>query len=328
MRRRKFITLLGGAAAWPLAARAQQPDRVRRIGVLMTTSVSDPDAQPRVKAFERQLQELGWIVGRNLQIEYRWGMGDLLKTQVAAVELLRLNPDVLLSNGSPPLRALQQVTRTVPIVFVLVTEPVAQGFVASLASPGGNITGFTNLEPTIGGKWLELLKEIAPGVARAAVLFSRDNSGSRLFSASAEAAAKTFAMSAVTIPVNGPAEIEAAIMTLGRAAGGGLILPPDTFMTVNHKLIIDLATRHRLPAIYARRFFATEGGLLSYGLDVLHQYRQAAAYVDRILRGDKASDLPVQQPTKYELVINLKTAKALGLTVPPTLLARADEVIE
>ena len=330
MRRRDFIKVISGAAAaWPLAARGQQPDRVRRIGVLMGLAESDPEAKVRAAVFERALQELGWTRGRNIRIDYRWAPGDVEQTRAAAAELLRLAPDVILAHATPATAALQRATRTLPVVFVAVSEPVAQGFVQSLARPGGNITGFTNLEPTLGAKWLELLKEIAPRVTRVAVM-SNPNTAPYviLFSRSVEAVAQKIAVELIAAPVHEPAEIEAVLTMLGREPGGGLILPPDPFTVAHRKLIFDLAARYRVPAINGLLYFANEGGLVSYGVDVRDQFRQAAAYVDRILRGEKPADLPVQQPTKFELVINLTTAKALGLDVPPTLLARADEVIE
>ena len=330
MRRREFITLLGGAAAvWPLAARAQRPDRVRRIGVLMNNSEGDLDAPSRVMAFQQGLEKLGWTVGCNLQIDYRWGAGEVGVTRAAASELLSLTPDVIVTDGGQGLAELRQAARTVPIVFMEINEPVFYGFVESLAHPGGNMTGFTGLEPTVGAKWLELLKEIAPRVTRIAVMFNPATApGAVLFSRSAEAAAQEIAVEVVRAPVHERAEIEAVTRMLAREPGGGLILPIDTFTEVHRKLIFELAARDRLPAIYGVRSIAAAGGLVSYGIDLPGQFRQAAGYVNRILRGEEPADLPVQQPTKFELVINLKTAKALGLDVPPILLARADEVLE
>jgi putative ABC transport system substrate-binding protein len=326
--RREFVALLGGAAAWPLAAHAQQPERVRRIGVLMVGAESDHESRRRVTAFERELRNLGWIVSRNLQIDYRWSVSDDERAAAAAAELLRLIPDVVLASAPPALRAVQQTTRTTPIVFAAISEPVAQGFVASLAHPGGNTTGFASLEPTLGAKWLELLKEIAPHVTRVAAMRNPASApiGAQ-FIHSAEAAASKLVLKTVEAQVHEPAEIEAVITKLGREPGGGLIILPDAFLSLHQRLVIDLAARHRVPAIYPFRYFAG-GGLVSYGPDVADQFRRAAGYVDRIFRGEKPADLPVQQPTKFELVINIKTAKALGLDVPPTLLARADEVIE
>jgi putative tryptophan/tyrosine transport system substrate-binding protein len=330
VKRRDFITLLGGAAAaWPLAARAQPVVRTQRIGALISVAEGDPEGQARVAAFEQELAKLGWTIGRNLQIDYRWGMGDVERTRVAAAELLKLAPDVILANATTATAVLQQATRTFPIVFVGVSEPVAQGFVQSLTRPGGNITGFTNVEPTLGAKWLELLKEIAPSVTRVAVMFNPQTApNAALFSRSAELAAQKFTIEAVVAAVHEPGEIQAVMAALGREPGGGLILPPDTFTSTHSKLIVETAGRNGLATISPFRFFAAEGGLISYGANVLDQFRQAAGYVDRILRGTKTADLPVQQPTKFELVINLKAAKALGLTVPPKLLAVADEVIE
>jgi putative ABC transport system substrate-binding protein len=313
MRRRDFITLLGGTAvAWPRVAGAQI-NAVRKIGILMLYAENDQEGKVRAKAFQQGLEKLGWIAGRNLQIDYRWGTGDAEWARAAAAEMLRSAPEVILANG---------------IVFIGVSEPVDQGFVASLAHPGGNLTGLSNLEPTMGPKWLELLKEIAPGVTHAAVMFNPDNSGGALLARATGVAAEKFAVEVVEAPVREPAEVEALMTMLGRRAGGGLIVPPDPFMTAHRKLIVELAARYRLPAIYFLRSFNTDGGLISYGVDIIDLFRQAGGYVDRILRGAKPADLPVQQPTKFELVINLKTAKALGLTVPNTLLVAADEVIE
>jgi putative tryptophan/tyrosine transport system substrate-binding protein len=329
MRRREFIAGLGGAVVWPVAARAQQPERMRRVGALMNVAESDPEGQARAALLRETLEKLGWTVGRNLAIDHRWGVGDLEQTQAAAADLVRSAPDVILANGGPALAHLRQATRTIPIVFLVVSEPVALGFVASLARPGGNITGFTNLESTIGAKLLELLKEMAPRVTRFAVMFNPDTStiGAQL-SRSAETAAQKFAVELVDAQVRQPADIETTIAMLSRDQHGGLIVAPDSFTQNRRKLVLDLAARHQLPAIYPYRYYAADGGLMSYGVDSIAQYRQAAGYVDRILRGDKPADLPVQQPTKFELVINLKTAKALGLAVPQTLLITADEVIQ
>jgi putative tryptophan/tyrosine transport system substrate-binding protein len=327
MKRREFITVVGAALAWPFAAGAQQPERTRRIGVLMNRPESDPEYGARVTAFQQGLEKLGWMVGGSAQLDYRSYLSDA-EARSAAVELLRLAPDVILCAGSPGVRALRQATRTVPIVFVAVGEPLAQGFVQSLAHPGGNITGFTLYERSVGAKFLELLKEIAPSVRRVAIMFNPDNRGPELFAAPAQTVAQKFAMEASEAPVRGAADIEAIMTSLGAAPGGGLIAPPDAFVAAHRKLIFELAARYRLPAVYGSRYFAAEGGLVSYGVDVPDQYRQAAGYVDRILRGEKPAELPVQQPTKFELIINLKTAKALGLEVPLQLLYRADEVIE
>jgi putative ABC transport system substrate-binding protein len=301
---------------------------MRRVGALMLFAESDQEGQVRAKAFQQGLDQLRWTAGRNLQIDYRWGTGNVEWARTAAADLLRSAPDVILANGTTALRAAQSVAGSVPIVFVGVSEPVAQGFVASLARPGGNITGFSNLEPTMGPKWLELLKEIAPRVTRVAVMFNPDNAGGALLARSAASAAEKFAVEVIPAPVYGPTEIEAVMTMLGHGPGGGLILPPDPLMTAHRKLIVELAARHRIPAIYFLRSFNAEGGLISYGVNIPDLFRQAAAYVDRLLRGEKPGDLPVQQPTKFELVINLQAAKTLGLDVPPTLLATADEVIE
>jgi putative ABC transport system substrate-binding protein len=327
LRRRQLITLLGGAAAWPLAARAQQPERMRRVGVLMLYTESDREGQVRAAAFRKALENLGWTLGRNLQIDYHWGVGDSDWIRSAAAELLRLAPDVIVANG-PTMRPAQQATRAVPIIFIGGADPVADGFVQSLAHPGGNLTGFTVLETSIGAKLLELLKEIAPRVVRVAVLINPESPSSlRLFDSAATAAQK-FGVQVVAVPVRESAEIEAAMMEIGREPGHGMIVPPDPSTNTHRKLIVELAAHYRLPTVYALRAATTEGGLISYGVDIPDLFRQAAGYVDRVLRGEKPSDLPVQQPIKFELVINLKTAKALGLTVPLTLQASADEVIE
>jgi putative tryptophan/tyrosine transport system substrate-binding protein len=327
--RREFITLAGSAVGWPLAARAQQSGRVKRIGALMNFSASDPQSRARVAAFENGLENLGWIIGRNVLIDYRWYMGDDALARAASAELLGLSPDLILANSVNAVRAAQHATEAIPIVFTAVSEPVAQGFVASLAHPGGNITGFTNLEPSVAAKWIELLKEIAPNVTRVAVMFNPQSSAAGpLFVRSAEAASSKFSVETIEAPVLQPSDIDAVMARLGRAPGGGLIFPPDTFTSSQRKLIVDLTAREKLPAIYAFRDFSAEGGLVSYGPDVPDQFRRAASYVDRVFRGEKPADLPVQQPTKFEFVINLKTAKALGLTIPPSVLALADEVIE
>ena len=328
MKRRAFISLLGGAAAWPLAARAQQSERVRRIGVLMNLASDDAEGQARLAAFHQGLQQLGWTVGRNVQIDYRWGAGNADYIRKFAAELVALAPDVILSTGSPSIAVLQQATRTVPVVFVTVVDPVSSGFVDSLARPGGNITGFTLYEYSISGKWLALLKEIAPGMTRAAVI--RDPAltagGGQL--GVIQAVAPSVGAEVTPVNVRDAGEIERAITAFARSPNGGLIVTASTLAGVHRDLIIALAARHKLPAVYPIPYFARSGGLMSYGPDSVDQYRRAASYVDRILKGEKAADLPVQAPTKYELVINLKTAKALGLEIPPTLLARADEVIE
>jgi putative ABC transport system substrate-binding protein len=312
--RREFITLLGGAAAvWPLAARTQQP-AMRRIGVLTGFAENDPEAQRRVTAFLERLRELGWIDGRNARIDYRWGSGDASRIRAYAAELVRLAPDVILVNSSSVLRPLQQETRSIPIVFLQVSDPVVSGFVASLAHPGGNITGFTPAETSMGGKWLEVLKEVAPGVNAAAVIVS--SASTVAMWRAAEAVAPALGVRLTISPVRDGAEIEHAVEDFAQQSNGGLIVLADPITNVHRKLIISLAARHRLPAIYSYRYFVTDGGLISYGIDPADSYRQAASYVDRILKGDKPGDLPVQQPTKFELVINLKTAKTLGLTIP------------
>jgi len=329
MRRREFITLLGGAAtAWPLAARAQQSERMRRVGALSPLPADDPGAKARIAAFLEGLAQLGWTDGRNVRIDTRWGAGDNDRIRRYAAELVALEPDVILATATATVAPLQQATRTVPIVFASVIDPVGAGFVASMARPGGNITGFTVFEYGISGKWLELLKQIAPGVTRAAVI--RDSaivSGIGQFAA-IQGAAPLFGVEVSPVSVRDAGEIERGITEFVRGSNGGLIVPGATLATINRDLIIALAARHRLPAVYSDRAFIIRGGLISYGPDRVDQHRRAAGYVDRILKGEKPADLPVQAPTKYELVLNLKTAKALGIEVPPTLLARADEVIE
>jgi putative tryptophan/tyrosine transport system substrate-binding protein len=328
-RRREFITLLGGAAAaWPLAAHGQQSQRMRRIGALMYLAEDDPDSPARVAAFAWGLQELGWIEGRNIRIDYRWGGGDLDRVRRYTAELIALAPDVILVSSGSALAALQNATRTVPIVFVNVSDPVGAGYVASLARPGANTTGFTLFEYSIGGKWLELLKDVAPGMTRAAVIRNPSiTSGTGQFGA-IQAVAPLLGVELTPIDVRDAGGIEHSIAGFTRGSNGGLIVTASPSAVLHRQLIIGLAARYRLPAIHAIRLFVANGGLISYGPDEIEQHRRAATYVDRILRGENPADLPVQQPTKYELVINLKAAKALGLEVPPTLLARADEVIE
>jgi putative ABC transport system substrate-binding protein len=330
MERREFIALLGGGAlAWPLAARAQQPDRIRRVGVLMGLAENDAGTQRRLMAFQRRLQELGWIEGRNVQIDYRWSAGKIDQARSAAKELAGLQADVIVGHTILPALALAQATSIIPIVFTAVGEPIFYGLVASLTRPGGNITGFTNFAPTLGAKLLELLKTMAPRITRVAVMFNPDvEPASVAFASSAEAAATTFAVEHIFAPIYEAAEIEVAMTMLGREPGGGLILPPNDFTSVHQQLIIALAARYRLPTIYGARQFTAAGGLMSYGIDPVEQFKSVASYVDRILRGEKPAELPVQAPTKFELAVNLKTAKALGLDAPPALLARADEVIE
>jgi putative ABC transport system substrate-binding protein len=328
LKRREFMTLLGGAAAsWPLAARAQQGERVRRIGVLMNFTADDAVSQGRLTAFVQGLQELGWTVGRNLQIDYRWGAGNVERYRIFAVELVALAPDILLTVGAPAVEALQLATRTVPIVFASVTDPVGGGLVASLARPGGNTTGFTLSEYGVSGKWLELLKEIAPRVVRAAVLRDPVAVGIGQFAA-IQAVAPSLQVELSPVDIRDVGEIERAVTAFANRPNGALIVTASAFTAIHRELIIALARRHQLPAVYPFRYYITSGGLISYGPDPIEQFRLAAGYVDRILKGEKPADLPVQGPTKFELVLNLKTAKALGLEVPPTLLARADEVIE
>jgi putative tryptophan/tyrosine transport system substrate-binding protein len=328
VKRRDFIALLSGAAAWPLAARAQQPERMRRIGVLNNPAADDPDSQARVAAFAQGLQELGWIDGRNVRIDYRWSLGDPDRIRRYAAELVALAPDVILTVGAASAGPLLQATRTVPIVFTSVVDPVGAGFVDSLARPGGNATGFLIFEYSISGKWMEVLKQIAPGVTRAAVI--RDpaiSAGTGQFGV-IQSVAPSFGVEVSPVNVRDAGEIERAITAFARSPNGGLIVTGSALSFVHRDLIITLAARHKLPAVYYRRLYVTGGGLISYGPNLVDEYRHAAGYVDRILKGEKPADLPVQAPTKYELVINLKTAKALGIDVPPMLLARADEVVE
>ena len=327
--RRKLITLLGGTAvAWPLGARAQQPDRMRRIGVLQSISEGDPEGQRRIAVFVEGLQKLGWREGTNLVIDYRFGGDDSERNRLYAAELVGLKPDVIWTSGGLSLLSLKRATRTIPIVFTTVYDPVGSGFVASLAQPGGNITGFTLGEFSMGGKMLEVLKEVAPQVSRVAVILNLEQPPHVAMWRAIEAIAPSVGVRLTATDLQDPAEIESAIEVFAREPNGGLIVLPGP-VTINHReLVIALAARRRLPAAYAYQFFVKDGGLVSYGADPTDQSRQAAGYVDRILKGAKPEDLPVQQPTKFELVINLKTAKVLGLTVPSTVLARADEVIE
>jgi putative tryptophan/tyrosine transport system substrate-binding protein len=327
--RRQFMSAVGGAAAWPLAARAQQSDRVKRIGALIVYSENDPQSRRCVTSFEESLEKLGWTVGRNLRIDYRFDISGPSSAQPAAAELLALAPDLILAHAVPAVRAAQQATHTVPIVFIGISEPIALGIVASLAHPGGTTTGFTNLEPTVGGKWLELLKEIAPKVTHVAFMLNPGSSiALPLFYHSVEAAAPRLAVETNMVPVHEPADIEAAITKLASEPGGALILPVDPFLVSHYKLITELAARKRLPAIAPFSYFATGGGLISYGPETSDEFRRAAAYVDRILRGEKPGDLAIQQPIKFEMTINLRTAKALGLIVPQSLLVAADQLIE
>jgi len=329
MKRREFIALFGSAAAaWPLAARAQQRERMRRVGVLMPYAANDPQAQARNAAFLQRLQQSGWSAGKNIQIDYRWSGGSEDDTRKYAAELVALAPDVIFASGSAAVEPLRRATRTVPIVFSLVPDPVGAGFVESLARPGGNITGFSPWEFGIGAKWLELLKQIAPNVTRVAVL--RDpaiTAGIGLWGA-IQSVSPSFGVELRPVDVRDASEMERALAAFAGGPNGGLMLTGSAWAIVHRDLIIALAARHRLPAVYYERYFAAAGGLISYGSDNVELFRLAAGYVDRILRGEKPADLPVQHPTKYDLVINLKTAKALGLEVPPSLLARANEVIE
>jgi putative tryptophan/tyrosine transport system substrate-binding protein len=329
MKRREFITLFGGAAAaWPLAAHAQQTERMRRIGVLMNVAADDPEAQARNVAFLQGLHELGWTDGRDVRIDYRWAAGDADRLRRYAAELVALAPDVVLASGTSTVGPLQRASGTVPIVFAGVADPIGAGFVNSMARPGGNATGFISFEYVLSGKWLELLKQIAPGVTRVAVLRDPEISGGTGQFGAIQSVAPSFGVELSPINVRDAGEIERAIAAFARSSNGGLILTASGLAFVHRDLIIALAARHKLPTIYYYRIFVSAGGLVSYGPDPHNQYRLAASYVDRILKGEKPADLPVQAPTKLELAINLKTAKALGLEVPPTLLARADEVIE
>jgi ABC-type uncharacterized transport system substrate-binding protein len=331
MKRREFITLLGGAAAssaWPLAARAQQGERMRRLGVLLPAAVDDSQYQTWVGAFLQELALLGWSIGRNVQIDTRWATANAAQVRRHAAELAALAPDVILAHGASSVVALLQVTTTVPIVFPAAVDPVGAGIVASLARPGGNATGFGSFEYSLGGKWLELLKEIAPGMTRAAVFRDPANPGGPALFGIIQAVASSLNIEVNPVNMREADEVERAFASFARSSIGGLIVTPNPFAFVHRDLIITLAARQSLPSVYYDRSFVAAGGLISYGPDFLDQYRRAAVYIDRILKGEKPADLPVQAPTKYELVINLKTAKALGLEVPPMLLARADEVIE
>jgi putative ABC transport system substrate-binding protein len=328
LQRREFITFLGGAAAWPLAARAQQGERVRRIGVLLPYDENDPEPKRRVSAFAQALAGLGWTDGRNVRMDLRWAGGDINRIRALAQELVGLQPDIILANTTPATVALQRETRTIPIVFASVADPVASGIVPRLDRPSGNITGFANYEGSLGGKYLELLSEIAPGLKRAAIMFNPDTAPVSTYMPSFETAARSLKVMLIIAPVHGDVEIETAIIALGREPGGGLVVVPDAFMSAHRAPIILAAARNNVPAVYYQSLFARDGGLLSYGADPVELYRRAATYVDRILRGEKPGDLPVQFPTKFGMVVNLKTAKALGLTVAPSIRLRADEVIE
>jgi putative ABC transport system substrate-binding protein len=329
MRRREFITLLSAAAAtWPFPAWAQRSERIRRVGILLPATADDAEFQAWIGAFHQALEPLGWTIGRNLRIDTRWATSNVADIRKHAAELAALTPDVILTHGAATLAPLLQVTRTVPIVFAAVTDPVGAGLVDSLARPSGNATGFMNFEYGIATKWLELLKEIAPGVTRTAVPRDPTQGGSTAMLAALQATAQPLRVEINPVNMRDADEIERAIATFARTPNGGLIVAAGGRTLLHRELIITLAARHKLPAVYSNHSFVAAGGLISYGPDFVDQYRQAAGYVDRILKGEKPADLPVQAPTKYELVINLNTAKALGLTVPPSLLARADEVIQ
>jgi putative ABC transport system substrate-binding protein len=331
IRRRDFISLLGGtAAAWPLAARAQQGDRMRRIGVVINRDENDPEGRALLSGFTQGLAELGWTDGRNVRMDVRWGAGNVDRMRRLAKELVDLQPDVILAHTTPATAAVQRETRTIPIVFTLVSDPVGDGFVAGLPRPTGNITGFINLEASMASKWVELLTEIAPRVKRAAIMFNPDTAagGGSYFLPSFEAAARSFKVEPITASVHSDADIEIVMTSLGRMPEGGLVVMPDSFMNVHRPLTIRLTARNNVPAVYPNSFYARDGGLLSYGTDLRDTNLRAASYVDRILRGAKPTELPVQVPAKFEMVVNLKTATALGLAVPPSILLRADEVIE
>src|SRR6266851_3066998 len=329
MRRREFITLLGGAPIWTHTARAQQPDRMRRIDVLMAYAESDPEGQALVAAFREGLQKLGWTESRNIRIDTRWAAANVELMQRFAREIVELRPDLILTQNTPTTAAMLQQTRTIPIIFANVSDPVGDGFIASLPRPGGNATGFITMEPTMAGKWIQLLKEIAPRVNRVAFLFNPATATyADYFLKPFKAAAASFAVEAIAASVRDSSELESVVAAQAREPNGGLIVMPDSFTDAHRAEITSLAARYHLPAVYAYRFFTKLGGLLSYGVDLTDNFRRAAIYVDRILKGAKPSDLPVQAPVKYELAINLKTAKALGLSVSESLIARADEVIE
>jgi putative ABC transport system substrate-binding protein len=328
LKRREFITLLGAASAWPRTARAQQGGRTRRIGVLMPYFNKDAQAQARLTAFTDELQQLGWIDARNIQIDYRWAGGDADRGYSFAKELVRSAPDVIVVNGYPAFAELHRLTSTISIVFTQVSDPVGSGLVAGLAHPGGNVTGFSNFEPEMGGKWVGVLKEAAPNISRVAVVFGSDHAPTAAILRVAQAVAPALAVEVTAVDVRAEVEIERAIAEFANRPGGGLIVTPHPKPTANRGSIIALAARYRLPAVYPFRYFATEGELMSYGPDQIDQWRGAATYVDRILRGEKPTDLPIQAPTKFELVVNLKTARALGLSIPPAFPLRADEVIE
>jgi putative ABC transport system substrate-binding protein len=328
LRRREFIAGLGGVAAWPLAASGQQAQRMRRIGVLMPGDENDPVRKDRLYAFTQALAELGWTDGRNAWMDLRWYGDDNNRIRALAQELVGLRPDIIATVGAPAAAAVQMETRTIPIVFATVGDPVAQRIVARLNQPGGNITGFALYEPTLGGKWLELLSEIAPGLKRAAIMFDPDTAAVSAYMPPLDTAARSLKLVLTIAPVRSDVEIETTITALGRELGGGLVVMPDVFMTAHPAPIISAAARNNVPAVYPHSDYPRDGGLLSYGPDLVDNYRRAASYVDRILRGEKPGDLPVQFPVKYEMVVNRKAATALGLAIPPSILLRADEIIE
>ena len=328
MRRREFITLIGGAAAWPVTARGQQRDRVRKIGLLIENAADDPQMQRRIGVFRRELERLGWVEGDNVRFEYRYAASSPPRIRAYASELAAMAPDIILAHGTPSATAVQRETDTTPVVFVQVADPVGVGLVSSLRHPGGNITGFTTFEFTIGGKWLQALKEVMPGMTRAAVIIDRQNVGGTGLLGAIQAAAPSLGIQLVVYAIRDADELEQEISAFAREPNGGLVLLPSSIITVHRERIITLAAKHRLPTIYPFSYFPADGGLMSYGPDVVDIWGRASVYFDRILKGAKPADLPVQQPTKFELVINIKTAKALGLTVSATLLGRADEVIE
>jgi ABC-type uncharacterized transport system substrate-binding protein len=330
MQRRRFIALLGGmaAVAWPLDARAQKPGGMRRIGVLMGIGEDDPEAKPRVEALEQGLQERGWKQGQNIHLDYRWTAGDLEKTRRLAKEIVDLKPDLIVVHSTPAVQALRDLTTTIPMVFTLIADPLGSGFARSLAHPGGNMTGFMNVDAPMASKWLELIIEIVPKVKRVALIFNPHTSPYRSYLREFEVAAPKIGVQAVPTPVADAAELERTITALGQQPDSALFVVPDVFVQVHRALIIKLAEQYRLPGVYPYRFFPTSGGLLSYGIDTVIIFRQAAAYVDRILKGEKPADLPVQAPVSFKLVINLKAARAIGLTIPESFLLRADEVIE
>jgi putative ABC transport system substrate-binding protein len=328
--RRRLLAVLGGAATWPLAARAQQGDRVRRIGVMHSGGENDPLTKSHVSAFTQALADLGWTDGRNVRIDLHYGSGDSNRIRAFAQELVGLQPDIILAGGDPATVAVQRETRTIPIVFAGVTDPVALRIVVRLDRPSGNITGFADYEATLGGKWLELLSEIAPGIKRAVIMFNPDAVAASAYMPSFETAARSLKVELIIAPVHSDAEIETAIIALGREPGGGLVVPGDAFTAAHRAPILSAAARNDVPAVYSGWVsgWVRDGGLLSYGVDRVDLFRRAASYVDRILRGEKPGDLPVQLPTKFEMAVNLKAAKALGLAVPPSIRLRADEVIE